>query len=189
MIVFALSSWLGKVWAERILNQEKHEFEKLRKEHETRFSKLHLERAEAIKDLAEHLQLLEDSLHSFLKDFQLVNEPDLETKIKDSIDAYNKFVYAYKKHRIFFPRDTEELMHRLALRSRDTYIDVQTYPVPVGDVAYRMMPEFLKERDECWQRARQSFQSDLKEAKEARGAVQTNAWNRIEAKGVRAEWH
>lgn len=49
-IVFAFSSWLGKVWAARILDKERHDLEKLRKEHEIRFSRLHVERADAIKE-------------------------------------------------------------------------------------------------------------------------------------------
>lgn len=66
-IVFLFSSWLGKAWATRILDKERHELEKLRKEHEIRFSKLHVERAEAIKAIAQRLQALDDSLHSILK--------------------------------------------------------------------------------------------------------------------------
>ncbi|MDD1620255.1 MAG: hypothetical protein LUQ11_02145 [Methylococcaceae bacterium] len=166
-IVFGFSSWLGKVWASRILSREKYELEKLRHEHEVRFSKLHLERAEAIKELAQCLQQLDDSLHSFLKDFQPVNEPDLEKKVSKSIELHNEFVAAYKKHRIFFSRETEELMHRLALCSRDTFIDIQTYPVSVDHVEFRMTPELLKNRDQCWQNARKAFQEDILKLKEA----------------------
>ena len=166
VIVFGFSSWLGKVWATRILTREQHKLENLRHEHEVRFSKLHIERAEAIKELAQCLQRLDDSLHSFLKNFQPVNEPDIETKINASIELHNEFVAGYKKYRIFFSRETEQLMHRLALCSRDTYIDVKMYPVSVDDVQYRMMPELLKERDECWMKARKAFQKDLQSLKE-----------------------
>ena len=165
-IVFVFSSWLGKVWATRILNRERHELEKLRNEHEVRFSKLHLERAEAIKELVQYLQQLDDSLHSFLKDFQPVNDPNLESKISKSIEIHNDFVVSYKKHRIFFSREIEQLMHRFALCSRDTYIEVQTYPIAIDDVQYKMMPELLKERDECWKNARKAFQEDLQILKE-----------------------
>lgn len=165
-IVFGFSSWLGKIWAARILGNEQLALEKLRREHEVRFSKLHLERAEAIKELAQCLQDLDDSLHSFLKNFQPVEEPNLQTKIDLSIELHNKFVASYKSHRIFFSRETEQLMHKLALCSRDAYIDVQTYPVNVDDIQYQMMPELLKERNECWKTARKAFQEDLQKLKE-----------------------
>ncbi len=166
LIVFAFSSWLGKVWASRILNKEKDELEKLRKEHEIRFSKLHHERAEAIKEVAQSLQKLDDSINLFLKDFQPVEEPDLQTKIDKSINLHNEFVEAYKKHRIFFSIETEELMHKLAICSRDTYIDVQAYPVGADDVQYKMIPNLLKERDDQWKNARKNYLGELTDLKD-----------------------
>ena len=165
-VILGFSSWLGKIWASRILNKEKHELEKLKNEHEIRFSKLHLERAEAIKEVAQCLQKLDDSFHLFLKNFQPVEEPDLETKISDSIKLHNEFVIAYKKHRIFFAREIEKLMHNIALCSRDTFIDVRTYPVDVSNVQYKMMPELLKDREEQWKIAREKYIGELTELKE-----------------------
>lgn len=160
-IVFLFSSWLGKVWAARILEKEKHDLENLKKEHEIKFSKLHLERAEAIKEIAQKLRELDDSLHSFLKDFQPVNEPNLEEKIKASIKIHNEFVTSYKKHRIFFSKATADLMHKIALCSRDTYHEIQTYPASLDDSEYKFIPHLLSERDESWKRARQSFYRDM----------------------------
>ena len=99
-VILGFSSWLGKIWASRILNKEKHELEKLKNEHEIRFSKLHLERAEAIKEVAQCLQKLDDSFHLFLKNFQPVEEPDLETKISDSIKLHNELGAALLRHRL-----------------------------------------------------------------------------------------
>ncbi|MGQ3685918.1 MAG: hypothetical protein ACUBOA_13070 [Candidatus Loosdrechtia sp.] len=166
MIVFAFASWLGKVWAKRILAKERHDLEKLRKEHEVKFSKLHLERAEAIKEIAQKLRELDDSLHSFLKDFQPASEPTLEDKIKESIKIHTAFLNLSKKHRIFFSKKTSDLMHKIALRSRDTYVDVQTYPVSPVDSEYKFISQLLKERDECWKRARKSFYQDMQQLME-----------------------
>ena len=165
VIIFAFSSWLGKVWAVRILEKEKHELSKLSIEHEIRFSKLHLERAEAIKEVCETLGKLDDSIHSFLKEFQPIEEEGLDTKIETSIEYHNKFVELYKKHRIFFSPSHVELMHKMAICSRDTFIDVQTYPVKVTDIEYQMIPELLKERDECWKNARQEYLKELSSIK------------------------
>jgi len=160
-IVWGLSSYLGKLWAAKILEREKLELDKLRKEHEIRFSKLHVERAEAIKELARLLQELHDSMHSFLKDFQPVDEPDLEQKVSQSRTIHNAFVSIFKKNKVFFSKDTASLIHQIALCSRDTYVDVTTYPVSTGDQQYQLIPELLTDRNDCWKEARQRFDNDL----------------------------
>ena len=70
VIIFGLSSWLGKVWANRILEKEKSELARITKEHEIRFSELHLERAQTIKKLYVELDDLYQSMISLLKYFQ-----------------------------------------------------------------------------------------------------------------------
>ena len=79
-IILILSSWLGKVWAQRILAREQAELHRLAKEHEIRFTELHLERAHVIKGLYEKLVDLYDSMHSLLNYFQGADEPSLDEK-------------------------------------------------------------------------------------------------------------
>ena len=43
-IILILSSWFGKVWAQRILDRERTELHRLAKQHEITFSQLHVER-------------------------------------------------------------------------------------------------------------------------------------------------
>jgi hypothetical protein len=161
ILVWGLASYLGKLWATRIIEREKLELAKLRKEHEIRFSSLHVEMAEAIKEIARKLQELQDSMYSFLKDFQPIIEPDLEQKIQHFVKTHSEFVYLYKKNKIFFPKDIANLMDHIALSSRDTYIDVTTYPISIEDRDYQLMPKLLKERDDCWKKARERFDNDL----------------------------
>ena len=52
-IILILSSWLVKVWKQRILSRERAELHRLAKQHEISFSQLHVERAHVIKDLYE----------------------------------------------------------------------------------------------------------------------------------------
>ena len=110
-IVFSFSSWLGKIWAKRILNKEKVELEKLRQEHKVRFEKLHIERAEAIKEIAIKLQELDDSIYSFLKECQFDGEPNPEEKIKASIKIHEEYITLYKKYKIYFSREIAQKMH------------------------------------------------------------------------------
>lgn len=165
LIIFAFSSWLGKVWASRILETEKHQLELLRREHEVRFSKLHLERAEAIKEIAQKLQELDDSLHTILKEFQPIEDPDINSKITDFIRIHSDYIQAYKKNRIYFTKETEERMHGLAICSRDTYIDITTYPVDPEDTEYQFIPDLLQNRADAWKAARKKFYGDIEQIK------------------------
>ena len=63
-IILILSSWLVKVWGQRILSRERAELHRLAKQHEISFSQLHVERAHVIKDLYEKLVDLYDSMQS-----------------------------------------------------------------------------------------------------------------------------
>ena len=65
-IILILSSWLVKVWGQRILYRERAELHRLAKQHEISFFQLHVERAHVIKDLYEKLVDLYDSMQSFI---------------------------------------------------------------------------------------------------------------------------
>lgn len=135
-IVWGLSSYLGKIWAGRILQYEQsqldklkkdyeNELDKLKKEHEVKFSKLHSEKAEAIKEIAQKLDQLGDSWHSILKDIQdHPGEPCREEKINELVIIHNEYRQLYKKNKIFFKPETAQLMHDIAIASRDTKAEV-----------------------------------------------------------------
>jgi hypothetical protein len=50
IIILGLSSWLGKIWASRILQEEKAKLDSLNFEHQIKFSSLHEKRAEIIAE-------------------------------------------------------------------------------------------------------------------------------------------
>jgi len=87
-IILILSSWLGKVWGQRILARERAELHRLAKQHEISFSQLHVERAHVIKVLYEKLVDLYDSMQSLLKYFQGADEPSLDEKAQVFRDAH-----------------------------------------------------------------------------------------------------
>ena len=102
-IILILSSWLGKVWGQRILARERAELHRLAKQHEISFSQLHVERAHVIKVLYEKLVDLYDSMQSLLKYFQGADEPSLDEKAQVFRDAHNEFIRAVARPRV--PRD------------------------------------------------------------------------------------
>lgn len=87
VLVFALSSWLGKVWATRILEKEKNELQKeytnfkskLDKDlyqHNVAFLRLDAQRADAIRELYSHLVAWHVSLLKVLDPRDLNGKPE-----------------------------------------------------------------------------------------------------------------
>ncbi len=74
-IILIMSSWLGKVWAQRILARERAELHRLAKQHEISFSQLHVERAHVIKGLyQERTEMWEKAREAFKKDINSLKE-------------------------------------------------------------------------------------------------------------------
>jgi hypothetical protein len=102
VIVIGLSSWLGKLWAKRILQKESAEFERLTHEHNTRFSSIHAKQAELIAELYGLLHKLRDGvkiLKSSADDDWLGMAEDNGWNLKGKAIEAEKF---YAKNRIYF---------------------------------------------------------------------------------------
>lgn len=102
VLIWALSSWLGKVWANRILQKDKlkyttelevvkTELGRASQEYLIKFSSLQAERAHIIRDLYKKLMTAQRQMNSVLKPFQQAGEPELEDKIKTFVDSFNGF--------------------------------------------------------------------------------------------------
>lgn len=166
VIMLALSSWLGKIWAARILEKEKSELARLTKEHEIRFSQLHVERAETIKKLYVELVDLDESMVSLLKYFQGVEEPNLEEKANKMKEAHQAFISTVYRNKIYFSKEMCEIMERLCFESRDAYIDLTTLPVDPRDPELHFVPDLYRERQETWEKVREKFKTDITDLKE-----------------------
>jgi hypothetical protein len=166
IIILGLSTWLGKVWANRILEKEKAQLTQLTKEHEIRFSQLHIERAQVIKQIYGELGELYDSMVSLLKYFQGVDEPKMEEKAKAFQDAHTKFIKSISKNKIYFSKESCEIMERLSFASRDAYIDITTYPIDPRDPEIFATPGLYRERSDLWEEVREKFKNDIIKLKE-----------------------
>jgi hypothetical protein len=139
-IVFALSSWLGKVWASRILEQERakyaneletvrngyaHELEKLRSdlqfrafEHQTRFSYYHQKKAEVIAEL---YRLLNDStqrIQELVNPLQYGGDLDRSEKVEATVSLYNQLADHFYSRRIFLDPDICQQVDAIAVAMR-----------------------------------------------------------------------
>lgn len=170
-IIWALSSWLGKVWASRILEEDrlnynrqleivKTELGRASQEYLIKFSSLHAERASIIRELHKKLMAAQCVMNSTLKPFQAVGEPLLDDKITSFVKSFNDFNQFYLNNRIYFPRRLCMQIETLALKLRDLHIDITTYPVDPKDIEYQCVPGLAKERREMWEQARKAFDNE-----------------------------
>ena len=65
-------------------------------------------------------------MQSLLNYFQGADEPSLDEKAQVFREAHNKFIRAVARNKIYFGKDTCEIMDRLFFSSRDTYIGKTT---------------------------------------------------------------
>lgn len=126
LIIFALASWLGKVWATRIMEKEKHEFNKeierykqdlalLSAEHNIRFSELHRKQAEAIRILYKKLIKADNSiglLAIFYEHHKEISE-DVKENLNKSSEIGADFISFYNDNEILFPENICQMISAL----------------------------------------------------------------------------
>jgi len=119
LIIFGLSTWLGKVWASRILESDKAKYQgnlahfkskldNLNYEHQVKFSSLHEKRADVIAETyalirGVYNRVSEFSAHSG-------NTPENREKVEVSIKNLTEY---YPKRRIFISYDVANKVDRL----------------------------------------------------------------------------
>ena len=168
VIIWAFSSWLGKIWANRILEKDRLRYQKeleaikaelgrASQEYIIKFSSLHAQRAEIIKNLYEKLISTQRAMHSILKQFQDVSDSSPQDKIKTFVDIFNEFYQFYLKRRIYFSKRLCKKIEDLAFTLRDIHIDITTYPVDLKNIEYQVNPDLLKERKDFWEQSRDNF--------------------------------
>ena len=136
-------------------------------EHQIRFSKLHDKRAEVIQDLYRKLVALDTVIHSVFKKFRKDGEASLEEKVRKYGRLHNELNEFFPPNRIFFSSETCRVIDDLLFLSRDTYFDITTYPIDPESSEYKYGPrDLLNERHEYWEKARQAFETDIKNLKE-----------------------
>ncbi|MFC1461124.1 hypothetical protein ACFLQR_01220 [Verrucomicrobiota bacterium] len=176
VIILALSSWLGKVWAARILAQEKcqhakqledhkAELEKMKKEHAVTFTRLHEKRAEVIETLYSHLVETDESFHSLIKSFQPAGEPELPEKFATFVGVYNAYYRFFQKKRIYFSQTTCETIDKLNRLLFESHIDLTTYPIDTSSPEYRFTPSLMTDRRKYWMEAWERYKTEMTDLK------------------------
>ncbi len=171
-IILLFSSWLGKVWANRILEKDRLKYNqqlelmktdlgRASQEYLIRFSTLHVDRANIIRQLAGKLTATQRIMHSTLKRFQAEGEPSLVDKIKSLTKSFDDFYQFYLDNRIYFRLGLCKQIDALALKLRNIHIYITTYPVDPNDIEYQLIPNLATESKEIWKQARTIFDNEV----------------------------
>lgn len=110
VIILGLSSWLGKLWAKRILDKEieelKSRYKIIEAEHSIKYAALHSRRAEVIAEIYSLLGEVENKARLLANPLIEPEEPPkAETYVKTANLIYELFE-TYNKYRIYFTEDT-----------------------------------------------------------------------------------
>ncbi|MBB6326332.1 hypothetical protein FHS59_001960 [Algoriphagus iocasae] len=95
------------------LENYKHELENKNFEFQTKFSSLHLERLEAIKNLYLRLQNFKSNLSHVLIHLNMIPAPELKDEVgfklsEDLFNSYSELIEFFSTHKIFFSKEIDE---------------------------------------------------------------------------------
>lgn len=137
--------------------------EKTFKERLIKFEHLHHERATVVCKLYQCITELDIALSSTLHPFRWAGDISLSDKVKNLVKLHNKFNDFYQSNKIFFSADTCAKLDNLVSASRDVCVDIQTFPIDPRDDEYKHNKEALKERRDCWEKARNLHKNEMRE--------------------------
>jgi hypothetical protein len=149
----------GRVEAYRI------ELQRIAGEHSVRFQRLHAERAEVVKDFYGKFVILDETLHSTLRSFQVVGEEPLPDKVKRLGDQFNEIRNYFLPRRIFFDESICKLIDDALDLAKGIFFDITVLEVDPQHVEYKYNREVLKERHVFWEKARAKHKSEFSELK------------------------
>lgn len=139
----------------------KKNLEKIAIEHSVIFQSLHSERAITIKDFYAKLSKLDESLHSALRRFQSVGEPDLEEKVNKLANDFNNLRNYFLPNRIFFEKKLCTKIDNILEVAKGVFFDITTFPVNPQDASIKHDRETVMERRQFWEKARGIHENEI----------------------------
>ena len=169
VILMAFSSWLGKVWANRILEKDKNKYtleldaikneynkdlERLKTELKLTevkqniiFSKLHTDRADVIAEIYALLKDVHLNMRSFMKPYEISGEESKNTYLQNTYKAWNEFIDYYPKKLIYLPKPTADELENVAteLQTLFSTYQIATNSFPTGTDKQQEINKVLKQ--------------------------------------------
>lgn len=109
-VVLAFSSWLGKLWAKRIIGEEiaklQHEHKLTEIAYSIKFARLHSKRAEVIAEIYSLLSEVENQSRLLATPLVEPEEPPKSETYKKTADIIYKLFETYSKYRIYLNEES-----------------------------------------------------------------------------------
>lgn len=137
LLVVTFSGWLGKIWANRIMQEDiskhqhdleeiKNKLKKLEIEHNVVFSELHKRRADVVEKL---YHLIIDTMLFLGSLLATKNWPSEKSKQGETQKAFNQFrelLYYFNKYKIYLDKDLSEYINKFLYQLN---IDRKSYTI------------------------------------------------------------
>ncbi|MFA6525648.1 MAG: hypothetical protein WCT33_05285 [Patescibacteria group bacterium] len=120
ILAFLIKS-ITKHFLDKDFEKYKLELNQLLEENKIRFSKLHEERAEVIKNVYQKLDRSIDSTQSLINPVQWSGEKTSEEKKKIAVEYANDFIRYYSENKIFFSNETCQILDDITEQLKDTF--------------------------------------------------------------------
>jgi hypothetical protein len=182
LIVFGLSGYLGKIWADRALEttrqkhaelnldikhqlgllteQAKHAHEILALEHRVRFSNLHETRAERIAELYKRIVALSWDCQRYVYHHSKSNRQDGFIELEKGFKDFHLFA---ESSRIYLPEDICRLLENLIKTVRTPAVNIFVY----GDIDVPSNHDVPTQKVDAFQAAFKAFEAEIPAAKKA----------------------
>lgn len=137
----------------------REDIKRIAEEHVFRFQKLHIERADVIKNLYRHLDAAIVAMQSLISPIQLAGENEQE-KRKTAIEKVNKFIAYYSGNRIFFPERICKLLDTVIDGMKNAYVAFNHKERRLSEAEQNAESDDEKLYDN-WDRAWKSISKDI----------------------------
>lgn len=170
VLVFALSGWLGKVWASRILERERTELQRITNEHNIRFSKLHDKQALLIGELYENLYKVDYAVRQV--DYwisQTLLEPNKDWIAESSLKLTEELLTLrqhFEKNQIYFSESLcdciQQILNSSSEISDEYFASIITTTQDDINEACRKASDIVKEKKELVDNGLQTLRKEFR---------------------------
>lgn len=144
------------------INKDIERFKSQLLQEQIRFSKLHEERANVIKDLYGKLRDLELAMNKLVVPLELTGQPKKEALLPKVTEAGNEFLNYYNKNRIYFSKRMCALIDKINKEFREMYVDWQVYQPHTLDAPDVNQDDRIRRWSEIWKKS----EKDIPELRE-----------------------
>jgi hypothetical protein len=131
-LITLLAGYLGRKFIDNYfdkgMERYKVDLDKLKIEHQVKFTRLHEDRAMVIRELFSKLADVEKSMGSFVAVLEPSGQPPKEEKGKKAANDFNGLVDLFRRNEVYLSDETADLMNEILDEIRTAWFTFTMYP-------------------------------------------------------------